>query len=284
MRVALTGATGLVGQFILADLLGRGHDVRTIGRRSVPGVENRTWSLGETADLPGCDALVHAAFSHVPDRYRGGEGDDPEGFLRLNRDGSLRLFGDARQAGVQRIIFLSSRAVYGDYPAGTALSETMQPRPDTLYGRMKHEVEQGLAASGLPAVASLRATGVYGPPAPGQNHKWQDLFSSFAAGEAIAPRISTEVHGADLAAAVSLLLDTSAEDLKPQVFNVSDIVLDRRDLLMRVARLTGQDGNLPPAGDPARVSAMTTGRLRDLGWRPRGMAGLDEALRLMLKR
>ncbi|WP_341211335.1 NAD(P)-dependent oxidoreductase [uncultured Limimaricola sp.] len=281
MRVALSGASGLVGRFLLGGLRAGGHEVVALGRREVPGAEWRSWRLGEAAPLAGCDALVHAAFSHAPGRYRGGEGDDPAGFLRLNRDGSLRLFEEARAAGLSRAVFLSSRAVYGDYPTGMELAEDLAPRPDTLYGEMKWAVEQGLAAlagSGF-ATASLRATGVYGP---GPDHKWRELFEAFAAGEEIAPRVATELHGDDLAAAAALLLEAPEAVLAARSFNASDITLDRRDLLERVARITGQGGALPDRADAAHVSAMRCDRLAAIGWRPRGIEGLDAALRAML--
>lgn len=281
MKIALTGASGLVGRFLRRGLASRGYEVAALGRRPADGAEWRGWRLGEIAPLDGCDALVHAAFSHLPGRYRGGEGNDPEGFLRLNRDGSLRLFGQAQAAGLRRIVFLSSRAVYGEYPPGTELTEDLPPRPDTLYGEMKWAVEQELSALAGPGfvTASLRATGIYGP---GPDHKWRGLFEAFLANEPVAPRVATELHGDDLAAAVALLLEAPEASLAPRSFNASDIMLDRHDLLERVARIAGQRGGLPERADASRVSAMRCDRLRELGWRPRGMEGLDAALREML--
>ena len=281
MKIALTGASGLVGRFLLSGLTARGYEVVALGQSNVPGAELREWRLGRAAPLAGCDAVVHAALSHAPGRYRGGEGDDPAGFLERNRDGSLRLLEEARAAGLSRAVFLSSRAVYGDYPPGTVLTEDLPPRPDTLYGKMKWAVEQGLAAMAGPgfATASLRATGIYGP---GPDHKWRRLFDACASGETIAPRVATELHGDDLAAAVALLLEVPAAALAPGSFNASDITLDRRDLLERVARITGRCGTLPERADARRVSPMRCDRLRDLGWRPRGLDGLNAALPEML--
>ena len=62
MRIALTGASGLVGRFLLCAFRAEGHQVETL-----PG-----WRLGQPAPLDGCEALVHAGFAHVPGRYRGG--------------------------------------------------------------------------------------------------------------------------------------------------------------------------------------------------------------------
>lgn len=271
MRIALTGATGLAGHPIALGLSASGHHVVTLGRRpSALGLPHLTWQLGETSDLSGIDAVVHAAFSHVPGRYRGGEGDDPDGFLTANRDGSLRI---VEEAAGRPILFLSSRAVYGTPAPGTRLSEDRPTRPDTLYGRMKLEVEEAVAAAGG---ASLRATGLYGPAPPGRAHKWHELFADFAAGRPCAPRVGTEVHGADLALAVETIL--SGWPTPYHTYNVSDIVLDRHDLLMLYGRISGIGGHLPARSDAGAVREMETDRLRALGWRPRGHSGVEETL------
>lgn len=268
MRVALTGAAGLVGQFIARRLIAEGHALVALGRPSPWGGEARDWRLGEPAPLDGCDALVHCAFAHLPGRYRGGEGDDPERFLRLNRDGTLRLWQEARG---RRIVFLSSRAVYDGLPEGAALTEDRPLAPPTLYGQVKLAAEAALHDQGG---ASLRATGVYGPPAPGQRHKWADLFAAFAAGTALPPACGTEVHGADVADAVMRLLGQD----RAGAFNCSDLLLDRRDLLAAWSRIAGVQGPLP-ARSTARPAVMDCTRLRELGWRPGGQAALETALR-----
>jgi nucleoside-diphosphate-sugar epimerase len=284
MRLAVTGGTGLVGRFIVEEALAAGDAVTVLSRkRPAPGafsaaVEHRGFTLGAAPELAGCDALVHAAFSHVPGRYRGGEGDDPDGFLAANLDGTRRLFDAARAAGVGRVVFLSSRAVYDGAPPGTRLTEDRALAPDSLYGRVKAEAEAALAASGLSG-ASLRATGVYGPAGPGQRHKWADLFADFLAGRPVAPRAGTELHGADLAAAVRLLLDRPGAS---GAFNASDILLDRHDLLALVAEITGCTHPLPARADSAQVSVMDTGRLEALGWRPGGWRRLKAAVPGML--
>lgn len=260
MHVLVTGAGGIVGRFVAAALVGAGHRVTTLGRH--PG--DHPWSLTDPApSLPHADALVHAAFSHLPGRFRGGEGNDPAGFRRLNLDGTLRLFDAARDA---RIVLLSSRAVYGDHRRGETLREDDAPNPDSLYGEIKLAAERALGPRG----ASLRATGVYG----GRPNKWNELFASYLSGEPVAPRIATEIHGDDLAAAVVLLL--GGRETGP--FNASDILLDRHDLLARVKALTGAAHALPPRGGGLRPGVMATTRLRALGWRPGGFARLDEFL------
>ncbi len=291
MKIAITGANGFVGRYVVQAALAAGDAVTVLGRTPPPPkafsapVGYLPYALGDTPDLGGVDALVHCGFSHVPGRYRGGEGDDPAGFTRLNLDGSVTLFDAAKSAGVARAVFLSSRAVYGDYPAGTTLSEALPPRPDTLYGQVKWQAEQALAALCGPGftTASLRATGVYGPAGPGRPHKWAALFDSFLSGQPIAPRAGTEVHGADLAQAIRLLLTTPADQLRNPAFNASDILLDRHDLLAEVARHKNVPHPLPDRSD-ACPNQMTCAPLHHLGWAPGGWTALQETLPQLLNR
>lgn len=261
MRVALTGASGLVGGFIRRALAAAGHQVDDL-----PG-----FRLGDTPDLRGNDALVHAAFSHIPGRYRGGEGDDPAGFVVANLDGTQRLFQAAAKADVPRVVFLSSRAVHDGHPAGTRLADDLTPAPLSLYGQVKAQAEAALTAL-PPNGTSLRATGVYGP---GRAHKWRGLLADYLAGRPVAPRVATEVHGDDLAAAVVLVL---GQDAPPPTLNVSDLVLDRRDLLSEVAALTGCPQPLPPRADAAALRVPDCAALQAMGWRPGGMALLRREL------
>ena len=243
-----------------------GHDLVILSR---PG-----WRLGDAPDLSGCDALIHAAFLHIPGRYRGGEGDDPQGFAAANLDGSLRLFQAARDSGVSRAVFLSSRAVHDGYPAGMALADDLPPAPTGLYGQIKAHVEAALAAMATPEfrTASLRPTGVYGPGLP---QKWAGLIAGFRAGITPAPRVATEVHGADLAdAALRVLADP---DMRGS-YNVSDLILDRRDLLKAVAQLTGCGTPLPQRADASVLRVPCCGRLHALGWAPGGRARLIQDL------
>ncbi|MDQ7776043.1 MAG: NAD(P)-dependent oxidoreductase [Paracoccus aminovorans] len=176
MKIALTGASGLVGRWIARAAVEAGHDLDPL-----PG-----WRLGQPVDLSGKDALIHAAFQHIPGRFRGGEGDDPQGFIRANLDGSLALFQAARAQGVARVLFLSSRAVHDGHPAGMELPDELSPAPTSLYGEVKAQAEVALAALATSdfRTASLRPTGVYGPGLP---QKWAGLIADFLAGTTPAP-------------------------------------------------------------------------------------------------
>lgn len=261
MRIALTGATGILGAAVLRHARGLGHEVVTFGKTG-----DYVWSLGRPADLRGFDALIHAAFQHAPGRYRGGEGDDPEGFIAANLQGSLSLWRDA--ATVPRRIFISSRAVFDAMPDGITLYEDMAPAPASLYGQVKAKAEAGLLAQGG---AVLRATGLYGLGAAAE--KWRPLLTEAAAGRSVAPRLATEVHVDDVAAAVLLILNKDAKGC----FHASDLLLDRRNLVAAWAEASGVKALLPPA-DGQRPAVLDCRRLRGLGWKPSGWARLGAVL------
>jgi nucleoside-diphosphate-sugar epimerase len=169
MLLALTGATGFIGQYLLREMPKRGHRVRALLRRpvSLPS-ETASAVIGDlakpqnmSAALAGVDAVVHSAglahaMSGVPeDDYR-----------LLNTEATIRLARAARRAGAKRFVFLSSIRAQSGPTADTVLTEALAPRPTDAYGRSKLAAEQGLAELDLDWV-SLRAVLVYGPGVKG---------------------------------------------------------------------------------------------------------------------
>ncbi|CAN7243679.1 NAD(P)-dependent oxidoreductase [Pararhizobium sp. LjRoot235] len=281
-RVLVSGGTGYAGRFIVEHLLERGYKV-TVGGRTAPepcffskDVAFVPLLLDPEADqIEAFDNVyyfVHAAFEHLPGRYRGGEGDDPDGFRRANLDGTVRLFESARDAGVRRCVFLSSRAAYGPQAAGALLEEGMLARPDTLYGEIKLQAERSLLSlCGHDFVtASLRATGIYGPAGPGRTHKWASLFEDYLSGRIVPPRIGTEVHGEDVAKAVRLMLEVDTVRINGGTFNVSDILTGNREILSILQRVTHCPHPLPEQADASGYNPMGCCKIQSLGWRPGG--------------
>ncbi len=279
MHLVLTGASGTLGRFIASRLSNDGQDLTLLGRMAPEqaGFHHLEWDLEDAAvNLPEADALIHCAFSHVPGKYRGGEGDDPHGFIEHNAEGTVRLFEAAKSAGIRHCMFLSSRAVYTDTGDWAVLTETAATEPDSLYGQVKLVCEQALQSlcdDGFRGTV-LRATGIYGCPPGALDHKWSGLFEAFERGQKIEPRLGTEVHGDDLADAVALVLERRpGEGEAFEVYNVSDLLLDRQDLLKLYAEARGCSSALPGrAAGPLGV--MDTGKLKVLGWTPGGMARL----------
>ncbi|MBB4185969.1 NAD-dependent epimerase/dehydratase family protein [Sinorhizobium terangae] len=280
-RVLVSGGTGFVGRFIVEHLIAHGYKA-AVGGRMPPATGFFSQPVAyvplrldpDANQITAFDDIyyfVHAAFEHVEGKYRGGEGADPEGFRRANLDGSVRLFDEARAAGVRRCVFLSSRAVYGE-TAPPLVDETSPAMPDTLYGMVKLAGEDALKSmTGHSfATTSLRVTGVYGPAGPGRKHKWSSLFADYLAGKAVPPRAGTEVHGDDVAQAVRLVLEAETTKVSGKVFNVSDVLTDNREILSILQKATGCSHPLPPVAEMAAFNAMSTDNLRALGWAPGG--------------
>jgi UDP-glucose 4-epimerase len=290
MKALVTGGTGLVGRYIVETLLDAGYEVSVAGRR--PPADDlfprpaafRSATLDPDGTghemFDGIDAVIHAAFDHLPGRYRGGEGDDPERFRRINLDGSIRLFEAARHAGAKRFVFLSSRAVYDGVPPGNSLTESLPLQPTSLYGEIKLLGEQALAALNAPGftTSSLRLTGVYGDLRP---NKWDGLFADYLAGRRVPVRAGTEVHGRDVGQAVRLMLETEASQVSGEVFNVSDLIADTRELLETLHQNNPASSPLPPAADKSGVAEMDASKIRSLGWRPGGRPLFEQTLRLL---
>ncbi|QQM31804.1 NAD(P)-dependent oxidoreductase [Martelella lutilitoris] len=291
-HLLVSGGTGFAGRYIVEECLAAGHKVTVAGRSPPadrlfsPAVGFRPLDLAEKnvpeAFFNGIDGFVHAAFSHLPGRYRGGEGDDPAGFLSLNVDGSIALFEAARKAGVKHCLFLSSRAVFDGYPAGTPLAETLAPNPESLYGKAKLEAEKALFALAAPGFVpvSLRATGVYGNLYP---NKWESLFSDYLAGRTIKPRAGSEINGRDLAGAVLAVLGAHIPKVSGKALHVSDIVIDNHTILAPLKAALAAPHPLPARADHDQVSVMATGRLNALGWRTGGMPLFSATLQTLIE-
>ena len=172
MKVLVTGGSGFVGRQLCQDLLARGHQVRASARspesaaRLPRGVEPVLVApLGPGTDwkeaLRGVDGAVHAAgLAHVL-------GSTPaEAYERTNTQGTARLARQAAEAGVRRLVFLSTVKVHGDGSGERPLEAADPLRPGDAYATSKVRAEEALLAEharGEIEVAIVRPTLVYGP-------------------------------------------------------------------------------------------------------------------------
>lgn len=293
MRVALTGASGIVGRFVAARLAREGCEIVALAR---PGTDRTgfdspiAWTEGDLENeaslaslVRGADALVHSAYDHVAGQYRGGEGDDVEGFWRTNLLGSLRLMHAADACGVGRIVVLSSRAVFGR-ASKTRVGDTRATSPNTHYGALKVALE-GLAGV-YPRTTCLRPTGVYGITHPACRSKWFDMARDVIAGRPVTTaHTSTEVHGDDVAAAIWLLITAREADVARRAFNCSDLVVSTREIAERMYAAHGvvaKSRPTLPQETPPPDDIMRCVGLRALGWRPGGQRLLRGTIRTLL--
>jgi nucleoside-diphosphate-sugar epimerase len=175
MRILVTGGAGFigshlvgrlvrdgVGSLILLDNLYRGRiaDLKTVWDR-ITFVEGDVRDRNVLARvMQDCDLVYHlAAQSNVL-----GAVQNMEYSFASNVVGTFNVLQAARQAGVQRMVFTSSREVYGD-PQELPVPESAALRPKNAYGASKAAGEMYckiLSASGFETVV-LRLANVYGP-------------------------------------------------------------------------------------------------------------------------
>lgn len=182
MKVLITGGAGFIGSHIAEQLQGRAEvrildNLRTGSRRNLDGLKvdfieasilDRATVRSAVKDV---DWVFHlAAMISVPESVR-----CPDECRELNVAGLLNVFEEAAAAGVRKVCFSSSAAIYGDNPVVPKL-ESMVPEPRSPYAETKLEGEkycrQFTEAGRFEAVA-LRFFNVFGPR--------QDPGSAYAA-------------------------------------------------------------------------------------------------------
>ena len=193
-RVLVTGGAGFVGSHVVDRLLAAGCRVvvlddfstgrrdnlaRWVAHRRVEVVEADVADdlAGPLADATGFDAVVHLAARAAAARSV----EDPLGDLRVNYVGTARVLEYARRVGVNKVVFASSSAVYGN-AEDLPISEHAATRPLSPYGVHKLASERLLDCYGANwglSWTALRFFNVYGPRQH-PNSPYSGVISIFA--------------------------------------------------------------------------------------------------------
>lgn len=173
MNILVTGGAGFIGSHLVDALLSEGHRVTIIDNLST-GTREFISKDAEfiEADIRNRDALSFFKTHHFDAVYHEAAQtmvpasiDDPHFDADENILGLLSILEAARDSGVQKIIFSSSAAIYGDNPA-LPLTETETPDPTSFYGLTKWMTEKYLALYHKLYdldYTVLRYSNVYGP-------------------------------------------------------------------------------------------------------------------------
>jgi nucleoside-diphosphate-sugar epimerase len=294
MNVALTGATGFIGRYIVQYLSDQGHICRCwyrpgSDRSGFGSWEDRLeWVSGELNDgnearlVEGCDAVVHAALHHHGGSFSGAEGDLVE-FVERNVVGSLRLFEAAQAAGARRFVFISTCAVHERILDDRPLDETHPLWPTSHYGAHKAAVEKFVHSYGLGRgypICALRPTGVYGIARPIEHSKWFQLVQAVVQGKSVTCRRGgKEVHAADVAKAVGVLL--SAEGIAGEAYNCCDRYVSEWDVATLAKQLSRSRSEI--LGQQTQPKhQIETGKLRALGMEFGGQELLQKTIQQLV--
>jgi nucleoside-diphosphate-sugar epimerase len=280
MHVAVTGATGFLGRYIVRHLARRDHHLRcwhrpTSDRSGFELIDGRIdWMIGELGHVgatqrlvSGCDAVVHSALYRQGDTgFRGSEGDLIT-FAYKNVIGTLHLIEAAIKAKVQRFIFISTCAVHEIILNDRPLDEAHPLWPTSHYGAHKAAIEKFVHSYGFGQgfpICALRPTGIYGLAHPPSQSRWWDIVAKVKAGEDVeVTGGGKEVHAADVAKAVELLL-TTKEEISGQSYNCYNGYVSQYDVAS-VARTLSRSPSQIIGQQKRPQHEIKTDKLRALG-------------------
>jgi len=208
--ILVTGGAGYIGSHVVLQLVEAGErvvvldDLSTGFRDAVGGVDLIVGNVGDQSLVAkvlrdhGIDTVIHfAARTIVPESVV-----DPLRYYGNNTCATRNLLACCKDAGVERIVFSSSAAVYGIPPGGVA-SEDTPTAPINPYGSSKLMSEwmlRDLAAAGGPRYVALRYFNVAGcDPAGrvGQSTKHATLLVKVACEAALGKRPRLSIFGTD---------------------------------------------------------------------------------------
>lgn len=301
MKLLVTGGAGYVGSVSARVLMAAGHEVTVLDnlgrghREAIPaGAEFVECDLLDAQALTTAlsadafDGVLHcAAFALVGESVT-----SPELYWRNNITGSLNLLDAIRAAGIKRLVFSSTCAVYGE-PEVVPIAEDCPTRPVNPYGESKLAVDQMItaeaAAHGLGAV-SLRYFNVAGASGPcGEDHEPEThlIPNVLRAAQGLLDQVSIfgtdyptpdgtavrdYIHVEDLAAAHLLALE-KAEPGTHRIYNLGNgNGFSVREVIEAAKRVTGLEIPVVEAprraGDPPMLVAASDLVRAELGWSP----------------
>jgi UDP-glucose 4-epimerase len=307
LKLLVTGGAGYIGSIVSRQLLAAGHDVVVLDnlerghREAVPSQARLVVAdlldrdavdraLGE-----GFDGVLHfAALALVAESVA-----QPELYYRTNVGGTLNLLDAMRVAGVGRLVFSSTCAVYGQ-PDEVPISESAPPRPANAYGASKLAVDGMIRdfcrAYGLGAV-SLRYFNVAGASdGVGEDHEPETHLIPNILRTVLGINQHVEVYGTDyptpdgtairdyihiedLASAHLLALDGTLPG-EHQIFNLGNgSGFSVREVIAAAESVTGSPIPTREAprrpGDPPMLVAASERIRSELGWSP-AKPGLEQ--------
>jgi UDP-glucose 4-epimerase len=311
MRTLVTGGAGYIGSVVTDELVREGHQVVVYdslykGHREavlseaefVQGDLLDPEKLRDTLDRCRIEAVIHMA----ADSLVGESVNEPAKYYRNNVAGGLALVDAMREAGVKRLVFSSTAAVFGE-PDKQPIEESDPTNPTNPYGESKLAFERALGwyerAYGL-RYASLRYFNAAGASERlGECHHPETHLIPLVLGVAAGKSPEVEIYGDDYATrdgtcvrdyihvvdlARAHLLALGILEQRSAVYNLGcgGDGYTVREVIEAAGEVTGRKIPFRVAprrpGDPAVLIASSDKIKRELNWQP-SMQDLREIIR-----
>src|SRR5580700_6796081 len=300
-RILVTGGAGYIGSNTTLQLLDAGYDVVVVdnlSRGNREAVEAERLRVIDVLDTDGlvrvmsekpCEAVIHfAAYIAVGESMK-----VPEIYFQNNVAGSLSLLTAMLKAGIGKIVFSSTAAVYG-MPEHVPIPETERRAPVNAYGESKVMVETLLEwfdkVHGMRSVCLryFNASGADPKGRAGEDHEPEThliplLFRAVQTGKPVTlfgddyatpdgTCIRDYIHVTDLAQAHIAAVEALAAGSESKKFNVgTGHGFSVKEVLNAEEKVTGKKVpfQMGPRrdGDPPVLVADSTRLQRELGWK-----------------
>jgi len=252
MRILVTGGAGYIGCTLVANLLQNGYQVRVLdalmfggegllGVYHCPSFELKVGDVRSPIHveraLSNVDAVVHLAalVGDPPCKV------NPSLTETINYEGTCRVYEAARRAGIRRFVFVSTCSNYGiqEQPA----DENSPLHPVSLYAETKIHAEEyilGHTDSQMTTTVVRLATAFGLAP----RMRFNLLVSQLSREAFLTHRVSVYgsdawrpyIHVTDIARALGILIEASAELIHGEVFNIGTENVQKADLVNMIRK------------------------------------------------
>lgn len=299
MNVLVTGGAGYIGSVASRVLTKAGHTVTILdnlshGHResveeSIPFIEGNVGDLDQL--LPenmAIDAVIHlGAFISAGESMT-----HPDKYWENNVVQTSRMLAALRKRHIQKLIFASTAAVYGN-PTSLPINEDTATKPTNVYGATKLAMDHAITIEtesyglGATSLRFFNVAGAYegaGEMHPSETHLIPLALAAAAGDRPALPLFGTDypttdgtcvrdyIHVADLADAMLCALEHTIPG-EHHIYNLGNGAgFSNREVLDTIAKVTGKAVPIIESkrrdGDPAILVASSDKALRELGWKP----------------
>jgi len=306
MKIFITGGLGYIGSHLARFLsLQRGHEIKILSLNIPPVFED--WKqqheiiradITRENEISGCcrdcDAVIHLASLDKQESQR-----NPRRALEVSIWGTRNILQEAVRSKVERLIYFSTIHVYG-IPRDEKIDENYPINPLTDYSLARYAGElycrRFRQRHGLNAIV-LRPSNGYGAPVYKEVDRWAEVVHDFSRSAFREKKIVMESEGSqrrdfipisDIIQGTRLLLEAPLPKIEYDIYNLgSGLNFSIREVAEAVKKayrnLYRAEIRIAFAPDiiPADIKNPFTydiGRMKELGFRPRGPEALEEEI------